>query len=132
MHVELVSPEAVLFEGDAEMVVARTVGGGDIAFMEGHVPFIGELDVARVEVIAADGSRTTIAVHRGFVEMSGKHVTIISDVAEIEDEIDVARAEDARSRAQQAVSANAEDAEAMAALRRAEVRLSVAQGGAAA
>ena len=39
LQVELVSPEGILFEGEADMVIARTVGGGDIAFLTGHVPY---------------------------------------------------------------------------------------------
>jgi F-type H+-transporting ATPase subunit epsilon len=43
MHVELVSPERVLLSTEATMVMARTIGGGDIAFLPGHAPFIGAL-----------------------------------------------------------------------------------------
>ena len=44
LRVELVSPEQVLYSGDASMVVARTAGGGDIAFLTGHAPFLGVLE----------------------------------------------------------------------------------------
>ena len=44
-QVELVSPEGIAYSGEAEMVIARTVGGGEIAFQPGHVPFIGVLAV---------------------------------------------------------------------------------------
>jgi hypothetical protein len=43
LAVELVSPERTLFSGDATMVRARTIGGGDIAFLTGHAPFVGAL-----------------------------------------------------------------------------------------
>ena len=46
-QVELVSPEGIAYSGEAEMVIARTVGGGDIAFQPGHVPFVGVLAVCR-------------------------------------------------------------------------------------
>src|SRR5438270_12601428 len=52
MHVELVSPELILYSGDAEMVICCTVGGGDIAFLADHAPFLGALvdsDVRRGE-----------------------------------------------------------------------------------
>ena len=45
MKVELVSPERVLFQGEADMVVARTANG-EIAFLPGHVPFLGALGIA--------------------------------------------------------------------------------------
>jgi F-type H+-transporting ATPase subunit epsilon len=123
--VEVVSPESVSYTGEAEMVVARTLDGGDIAFQTGHVPFIGTLAVWSVDVIKEGGDRDTFAVHRGFVQVSGEQVTILSDVSEAVGEIDVARAQAARDRAQQALSADPDDADAEAALRRAELRLAV-------
>ena len=53
LHVELVSPDQVDFSGEAQMVIARTLDG-DIAFMEGHVPFIGALASAPLRIIGAD------------------------------------------------------------------------------
>ena len=61
LQVELVSPEGIAYSGEAEMVVARTVDGGDIAFQPGHVPFIGVLAIWSVEVIRPDGGRDTFA-----------------------------------------------------------------------
>lgn len=124
--VEVVSPESVSYTGEAEMVVARTVDGGDIAFQTGHVPFIGALAVWSVEILKPGGGRDVFAVHRGFVQVAGDQVTILSDVSEAVAEIDVARAEAARERAQAALRENPADAEAESALRRAELRLAVA------
>ena len=53
MQVELVSPERVLYEDDADMVIARTVGGGDIAFLTGHAPFLGALAIVLSLVLLA-------------------------------------------------------------------------------
>lgn len=128
LQVELVSPEGPLYTGEADMVVARTVGGGDIAFLPGHVPLIGSLAVHPVKVVEAGGGTTSIAVHRGFVSVAGDRVTILSDVAEVAGSIDVARAEAAKSRAEEALRGSADDEDARAALRRAEVRLEVALG----
>ncbi len=125
MQVQLVSPEQVLYEGEAEMVIARTVGGGDIAFLEGHAPFLGALATWPVRIIQADGELRA-AVHGGFIEVSNSVVTVLTDVAELPEQIDVARAEQARERAQQALAANPDDEEAAAALERAQVRLDVA------
>lgn len=126
LTVEVVSPESVSYTGEAKMVVARTVEGGDIAFQPGHVPFIGILQVWSVDVIKADDSRDTFAVHRGFVQISEDRVSILSDVSESASEIDVARAQAALGRAQDALSVDEHDAEAQAALARAELRLQVA------
>lgn len=125
MKAEVVSPERVLYEGEAEMVVCRTTDG-EIAFLPGHVPFVGALGVAKVRVILPEKGEVAIAVHGGFVEVSGDHVTILSDVAEVAELIDRVRAETAKERAQQLISANADDTAAQAALARAELRLDVA------
>lgn len=124
--VEVVSPESVAYTGEAEMVIARTVGGGDIAFQPGHVSFIGTLAVWSIEVVKADGTRDTFAVHRGFVQISDDVVTILSDVSEDVSSIDVDRAVAARDRARAELAADEDDAETQAALARAELRLRVA------
>ena len=125
-QIELVSPEAISYSGEAEMVVARTLEGGDIAFQPGHVPFIGVLAVWSVDVIRPDGDRDTIAVHQGFVQVAGTRVSILSDVSESSDGIDVERARVARAAAEAALAADKEDDDAAGALARAELRLRVA------
>ena len=131
LSVELVSPERVAFAGDAEMVVCRTTAG-DIAFQAGHIPFIGVLQTHPVKVIG-DSGETLIAVHQGFVEVSPPdgdgvtHITVLSDVAELADSIDVDRARAAKERAEEILRSDSEDPEALSALQRAEVRLSVAE-----
>ena len=128
--VELVSPERVAYAGEAKMVICRTIEG-DIAFLPGHEPFIGVLATHSVRVLLTDGGEQVIAVHQGFVEVSPPEgdvtrVTILSDIAEIADTIDVPRAQEAKARAEAALAADPDDPEAAAALARADVRLTVA------
>jgi F-type H+-transporting ATPase subunit epsilon len=128
--VELVSPERVAYTGEAKMVICRTTTG-DIAFLPGHVPFIGVLATHPVRVLLEDGGEQIIAVHQGFVEVSPPEdgttrVTILSDVCELSETIEVTRAQQAKSAAESALASDSEDVEAAAALRRANVRLSVA------
>jgi len=124
--VELVSPEAVTYTGEATMVIARTIDDGDIAFQSGHVPFIGALAVWSVDVIREGADRDVFAVHRGFVQVSGDEVTILSDVSEKADQIDVERARVAKAAAEAALAADASDTNAEGALARAELRIQVA------
>jgi F-type H+-transporting ATPase subunit epsilon len=125
LHVQVVSPERVLYSGDAEMVVCRT-SDGEIAFLPGHVPFLGALSIAKVRALLPGGADQVIAVHRGFVEVSHDDVTVLSDVAELPEEIDVPRAREAKERAEAEVAANEDDEAAADALARAELRLEVA------
>jgi len=124
LQVELVSPERILYSGDADMVVART-SEGDIAFLTGHAPFIGALGIGAVTIRSTDGSDERAAVHGGFVEVSGDRVTILSDVAELASDIDAQRARRALEAAERRAS-DLDDVEAEAALRRARLRVELA------
>ena len=149
LQVELVSPERILYSGQADMVIARTVGGGEIAFLTGHAPFVGALDIATVTIRSESEGDKAVAVHGGFVEVSSSGgsgagadgaaagsgsgdsavpettVTILSDVAELSDQIDVDRARRAREQAEERLQRD-DEGEAQAALQRAQVRLAVA------
>ena len=125
LQVQVVSPERILWSGEAEMVTARTVEGGDITFLSGHAPFVGALEVGRVTVRPQDGDDTYFAVHGGFVEVSDDDVSLLTDVAESSEMIDQARAERALERAGEALRGDANDEDALAAKRRAELRLAV-------
>ncbi len=130
MQVELVSPERILWSGQAEMVIARTLGGGDIAFLPGHAPFVGALGTGVLTIRpTGGGTDEKVACHGGFVEVSGSAetstVTILSDVAELSSQIDVERARRAKEQAEAALRGE-HDTDAEAALRRAHARLEAA------
>jgi F-type H+-transporting ATPase subunit epsilon len=125
LQVELVSPERILFSGEASMVTARTLGGGDIAFLTGHAPFIGALDIDQVVIRLTDGTDEVAAVHGGFVSVNDDRVKILSDLAELKDNIDVDRARQAAEAAEAAVRVS-DDVECEADLRRAQARLKAA------
>jgi F-type H+-transporting ATPase subunit epsilon len=125
MHVELVSPERILYSGDAEMVICRTVDGGDVAFLADHAPFLGALEIWPVTVRTTEGDDVIAAVHGGFVHVRENEVILLSDVAELADDVDTERARRAQEAADKS-EAEMDDAEAEAALRRARVRLDVA------
>jgi F-type H+-transporting ATPase subunit epsilon len=125
LHVELVSPERILYSGEAEMVIARTAGG-DIAFLTGHAPFLGALGIGAVRIKPVGGGpEESAAVHGGFVEVRDDRVIILSDVAELASQIDIERARRAHADAERRLR-EAADVENEAALRRASVRLAVA------
>ena len=125
MQVELVSPEAVLFSGECSQVVTRTVDG-DIAFLDNHAPFIGALDIGQTQLWADDGV-VSLAINGGFVEVSGNAVTILSDAALAAQDIDVADAQSDLQAAEQALTVDADDAEAAAAKKWAETRIQVSE-----
>jgi F-type H+-transporting ATPase subunit epsilon len=119
LHVELVSPERILYSGDADMVVCRTVAGGEVAFLTGHAPFLGALETGLVRVKTSGGEEVA-AVHGGFVEVRDDRVIVLSDVAELAADIDVSRAQRAKD------AATGDDEDAVAARARADARLNAA------
>jgi F-type H+-transporting ATPase subunit epsilon len=123
MEVVLVSPEQVLYTGEAKMVVVRTVDGGEIAFEDNHAQFLAALQSWPARVKFEDGTQAVFAVHSGFVEVGNNKVTILSDVAEVAGDIDIERAQRSKAEAEEALRTNPDDPEAVAQLRRAETRL---------
>ena len=93
MRVEVVSPERVLFSGEATQVITRTLGGGEVAFLAGHAPFLAALIANHTRVYFAEGTILDVAVHGGFVEVSNGKVSILTDFAELGSEIDKAKAQ---------------------------------------
>jgi F-type H+-transporting ATPase subunit epsilon len=83
MRVEVVSPEKVLFSGEATQVITRTLGGGEIAFLPGHAPFLGALTENTARIWLTDGKIVEVEVSGGFVQVAGNTVSILSDAAAI-------------------------------------------------
>jgi F-type H+-transporting ATPase subunit epsilon len=124
MQVDIVSPERVLFSGQATMVITRTLDG-EIAFQPNHAPFLAALSENHTRIYEESGNVLHVAVHGGFVEVSNNKVSVLSDVAELADQIDVNRAQAARERAEESLRREQTD-DAAAALKRAEARLAAA------
>ena len=127
LRVEVVSPERVLFTGDARQVITRTLDGGEIAFLPGHTAFLGALVENHTRIYLSDGTVQDLAVHGGFVDVAPDHVTILSDSAELAADIYVNRARLAQQRAEEAMRGE-HDATIESALRRAHARLAAAGG----
>ena len=127
MRVEVVSPERVLFSGEATQVITRTLGGGEIAFLDGHAPFLGALDYCHTRIYLADGKVEDVAIHGGFVEVSSNTVSLLTDLAELGGEIDRARALRAKEAAEERMRGE-HDADVEAALSRAHARLAASGG----
>ena len=116
------------------MVITRTAGGGEIAFQAGHAAFLGVLVENHTRVFQTDGKVIDLAVHRGFVEVSGNptKVSILSDTAEMADDIDVARAKEALERHTATLrneEVEAKIADAVAGKARAQARLTATGTG---
>lgn len=107
--IEFVSPEDVLYSGEGTQVIARTRGGGEIAFLAGHEPFIGSLEPSEVRVTEEGGQVLSFAVRSGFVSVTGESVTVLSDQAMSSADIDAEAARADLAAAQEALRADEHD-----------------------
>lgn len=101
LFVEIVSPEREVWAGEGDMVIAKTVEG-EIGVQPGHVPVLSLL--AHDAVVRVLGARETgeirAAAHSGFVSVSGEgRVSILAEIAELAEDIDVDRARTALTNA---------------------------------
>ena len=128
IHVDIVTPERLLYSEEVDMVTLPGVDG-QMGVLRGHAPLLSTLDIG--EIALHRGSDVEyLAVSGGVVEVRPDKVTILADTAEEAEEIDVARAQEARDRAQQSLEEGvpAEHQPVMLqALRRSNLRLKVAR-----
>ena len=125
MTVELVAVERRLWSGEASFVFARTTEG-EIGVLPGHEPTLAQLEQAGVvRIDTTDGNSVTAAVHGGFLSVTPEGVTVLAEIAELSEEIDVQRARDAAGRADDSSE------EGVAAKARAETRLKAAESASA-
>ena len=127
-HLEIVTAERVVLSDDVDQINAPTKDGR-VGILPRHEPLLTILDGGELDIIKG-AERTEFAVTGGFMEVLPNRVTILADTVERADEIDEARAEQARARAEERLRQRQSDQEAALAeaeLRRALVRLKVAQ-----
>lgn len=121
LAVELVAPDRLVWQGEADLVVVKTTEG-EMGIMANHAPVLAELAEGSVmRVIEGGQQRLIAAVHGGFVSMSRNEIQVLSEGAELGDEIDVAAARSALERATGAGDGD-DDAAAEALRARAQLR----------
>ena len=121
LAVELVAPDRLVWQGEADLVVVKTVEG-EIGIMPNHAPVLAELAEGSVMRVIDCGQQQLIAaVHGGFISMSRNEIQVLSEGAELGDEVDVAAARTALERALATIDHD-EDAAVEAARARAQLR----------
>ncbi len=128
MHVEVVTAERELYNGEADELIAPG-SEGVLGILPRHAALLATLKAGEMR-IKLQGAEESLFVSGGFIEVSNNQATVLADAAEHAEEIDQARAEAARRRAQESLeqaTSNTERAEMTAALERAVNRLHVAE-----
>ena len=129
LHVDVVSAEESIFSGEAKFV---TLPGeaGELGILPGHTPLISRIRPGTVKIVLADGSgETNVFVAGGILEVQPGGVTVLSDTAIRAEDLDEAKALEARKRAEEALR-NAKDKEDIAVVE-AELAMLAAQHAAA-
>ncbi|MFA5596942.1 MAG: F0F1 ATP synthase subunit epsilon [Pusillimonas sp.] len=129
LHVDVVSAEESIFSGEAKFVVLPGESG-ELGIMPGHTPLISRIRPGTVKIVLADGSgETNVFVAGGIIEVQPSGVTVLSDTAIRAEDLDEAKALEARKRAEDALR-NAKD-QADIAVVEAELAMLAAQAAAA-
>lgn len=131
LQLEIVTSEHTVFSGEADMVTVPG-GGGVMGVLPNHAPVLSTLRAGELRIKIGNDVHE-FAIGGGFVDIHDNKVIILADSAERADEIDIARAEAARARAEDLLKnppPNKEDLYKLeAALRRSRIRLQVGQRG---
>ncbi len=106
---EIVSPDRIVWSGEAQSVTFRTVEGS-MGVLDKRAPIVTALDIAMMEV-KTEKENLEFAVHGGLLRMNGEELIIVTDAAEKAEEIDLYRAEKAKQRAEDLLAKAKNDVE---------------------
>lgn len=130
LKLDIVTAERIVYSEDVDIVIAPGAEG-QLGILPHHAPLMTILQAGEL-VVRRGGQEDTLAISGGFLEVRPDRVIVLADSAERAEEIDVARAEAAKKRAEERLRdrkkvAGLDETRAEAALRRAIARLSVAE-----
>ena len=124
MKVEVVSSEKSLYSGEAEMVVAPGVAG-ELGILPRHAPLLTSIKPGVLKITLSGGGEELLYVSGGVLEVQPDKITVLADIAERGEDLDEARADEARKAAEEKLSTGGADINYAAA--QAELAQAVAQ-----
>ncbi len=128
IRLEIVTAERVVYSEEVDVVIAPGIEG-QLGILPHHAPLMTTLQMGELRV-KKGGEELSLAISGGFLEVRPDRIIVLADAAERADEIDLARAEEAKRRAQEQLGRRTPEvdlAQAEAALRRSLTRLKVAE-----
>ena len=102
IHVDVVSAETLIFSGEAKFV-ALPGESGELGILPKHTPLITRIKPGAVRIEKADGTEEFVFVAGGILEVQPNVVTVLADTAIRGKDLDEAKAEDAKKRAEEAL-----------------------------
>ena len=130
LKLTIVTAERTVLERDDVQRLIVPTTEGQITILPGHAALMASLDIGEM-IAVVDGAQEPMVVHGGFIQVLRDEVTVLADAAEQVDEIDEARADDARERAHERIEGRVsleqalDQARARRSLMRAETRIRV-------
>lgn len=126
--VEIITPDRIFYTGDSDFI-EFTAQAGELGVYKNHIPMTTVLAPGLVRIHNGEEEKIA-AVHAGFAEILGDKVTLLAELAEWPDEIDVSRAESAKQRAEERLANHTAEIDvkrAEYALRKALIRIDAAE-----
>ncbi len=129
---KIITPERIVFQDTVDFVSLLGIAGS-LGVLPGHVPLITQLQIAPL-YFERGGQRYTVAVMGGLCKVTGHHVTVMTDAAELAEEIDVLRAEQKKKELEVLLKTPAQapevgQVELQARLQKTLLRLRMGEGG---
>lgn len=129
-RLEIVTPDRTVAERDVSLVLLPSEMG-QVGVLANHSPLISALRIGVLEFVPAEDRRRRVALGSGFAEMAENKLTVLVDTAELDTEIDVLRAQEAKERAEDRLRGQQEDwdfGRAQISLHKAVARIQAAEG----
>ena len=99
-HLQIVTPDRMVFDGEAQSVILRTVNG-DICILANHIDYAAPLGIGEAKVTPADGTERVGACSGGLLSVHDNVVRVIATTFEWQEDIDVERAKRAQAEAEE-------------------------------
>lgn len=128
LHLSIVTPDGPVYDSKVEMLSTKAESG-ELGILPGHIPMVAPLQIGAVRINTGSGTEF-VAVSGGFLEVRPDTVTILAQTAELAENIDISRAEEAKGRAEARLQGKQDDTDfirAELALKRAINRIDVHQ-----
>ena len=125
IHLKVITHQQIVYEDDMDELYVKTTDGS-MGILKNHVPVVCALDIGAAKAVKEKGTQC-VAIMGGILQFSDNRATILTDIAELDCDIDVARAKQAKERAQARLKAKDENldmARAQIALAKAIARIS--------
>ncbi|MBR6101571.1 MAG: ATP synthase F1 subunit epsilon [Ruminococcus sp.] len=115
---KIITPDKVFYDGEAVQLIAKTAAG-NVGILKGHMPYVANIVPSPLRISENGTDYRIAAVSSGIVKVEGDLVTVVTTAVEWAEDIDIARAERSKERAEKELAARASDKE----FRHAEQRL---------